>query len=59
MDRRFMVMKKMSSGGLSAPVPGLYIYVHVYDHNIQTSTSLKPLGQSKPNIKLSIVRKGE
>ena len=28
---------------LSAPAPGLYTYV--YDHNIQTSSSLKPLGQ--------------
>ena len=50
MDRRFMFMEK-----LSAPAPG---YIHVYDHNIQTS-SLKPLGQSKPNSMWSIVRKGE
>ena len=54
MDRRFMVMKKkMSSGGYLPLSRG---YIHVYDHNIQTS--LKPLGQSKPNIKWSIVRKG-
>ena len=33
-------------------------YIHVYDHNIQTS-SLKLLGQSKPNFMWSIVRKGE
>ena len=26
-------------------------YIHVYDHNIQTSSSPKPLGQSKPPIK--------
>ena len=32
--------------------------IHVYDHNIQTS-SLKPLGQSKPNFMWSIVWKGE
>ena len=25
-------------------------YVHVYDHYYQTSSSLKPLGQSKPNF---------
>ena len=25
-------------------------YIHMYDHNIQTSSSLKPLGQSKPNF---------
>ena len=56
MDRRFMIMKKVVLRGLSAPVPG---YIHVYDHNIQTCSSLKPLGQSKPNIKWSIVRKGE
>ena len=34
-------------------------YIHVYDHNIQTSSSLNSLGQSKPNMKWSIVRKGE
>ena len=33
-------------------------YIHVYDHNIQTS-SLKPLGQSKPNFLWSILRKSE
>ena len=56
MDRRFMVMKiKLSSGGCLSLSRS---YIHVYDHNIQTS-SLKPLGQSKPNIKWSIFRKGE
>ena len=45
MDRRFMLMEKMSSGGC-VPLP--LGYIHVYDHNIQTS--LKPLGQSKPNL---------
>ena len=55
MDRRFMVMKKMSSGGCLPLSRG---YIHVYNHNIQTS-SLKLLGQLKPNIKWSIVRKGE
>ena len=34
-------------------------YIHVYDHNIQTSSSLKPLGQSKPNFMWSILRKRE
>ena len=33
-------------------------YIHVYDHNIQTS-SLKPLGQSKSNFMWSILRKSE
>ena len=56
MDRRFMVMKKSVHRGLSALSQG---YIHVYDHNIQTTSSLKPLGQSKPNIKCSIVREGE
>ena len=53
---RFMFMKKMSSGGC-LPLPRGYI--HVYDRNIQTSSSLKWLGQSKPNFMWSIVRKGE
>ena len=25
-------------------------YIHVYDHSIQTSSCLKPIGQSKPNF---------
>ena len=41
------------------PLPRGYIHVHVYDHNIQTSSSLKPLGQSKPNFMWSILRKSE
>ena len=63
MDRRFMFMKKkqtnkktMTPGGC-LPLPQGYI--HEYDHNIQTSTSLKPLGQLKPNFMWIIVRKGE
>ena len=56
MDRRFMPMKNKSPQGVVCPCPwDIYI---LYDHNIQTS-SLKPLGQSKPNIKWSIVGKGE
>ena len=35
----------------------LFRYIHVYDHNDQTSSSLKPLGQLKPNFIWSIVRK--
>ena len=34
-------------------------YIHVYDHIIQTSSSLKLLGQSKPNFMWSILRKGK
>ena len=56
MDRRFMFMKKMTPGGC-LPLP--LGYIHEYDHNIQTSTSLKPLGQLKPNFMWSIFRKGE
>ena len=33
--------------------------IHVYCHNIQTSTPLKPLGQSKPNFMSSIHTMGE
>ena len=45
-DRIFMFMGKMSPGGCLPLSRG---YIHVHDHNIQTSSSLKPLGQSKPN----------
>ena len=38
-----MFMEKNVPSGLSAPAPGLY------DHNIQTSSSLKLLGQLNPN----------
>ena len=33
--------------------------IHVYCHNIQRSSSLISLGQSKPNFMMSILRKGE
>ena len=36
----------------------LTYFMAVYDHNIQTS-SLRQLGQSKPNFVWTIVRKGE
>ena len=59
MDRIFMVMKKKCPQGVVCPcLWAIYMY-SVYDHNIQTSSSLKQLGQSKPNMKWSIVRKGE
>ena len=48
MDRRFMFMKK----NVCLCPEG---YIHVYDHNIQTSSSLKPLGQSKSNFMWSVV----
>ena len=59
MDRRFMFMKIFWAQGDGLPLPRGYIHVRVYDHNIQTSSSLKPLGQSKPNFMLIILRKRE
>ena len=53
MDTRFMFMKLFVPRWLSAPARG---YLHVYDHDIQTS-SLKPLCQSDPNFMWRIVRK--
>ena len=45
MDIIFMFLKKMSSGGCVPPaLPRGYIHVHVYDHNIQISSSLILLG---------------
>ena len=41
------LQKHFGPRGLSAPAPGL---IHVYDFNIQTSSSLKPLDQSKLNF---------
>ena len=55
MDRRLMLIENFRPRGLSAPAPGA---IHVYDHNIQTSSSLKPLSQSKPNFMWSILKKG-
>ena len=49
-----LCLEKCPQGACLPPPLG---YMHIYDHNIQTS-SLKPLGQSKPNFMWSIVRKG-
>ena len=57
MDRIFMLMKTFCPHGVCLSLPRGYI--HVYDRNIQTSFSLKLLGQSKPNFMWSIVRKEE
>ena len=55
MVRIFICMKiKMSLEGF-LPLPRGYI--HVYGHNIQVSSSLKPLSQLKPNLMLKTVRK--
>ena len=56
MDRKFMFMKRIWSSGGCLPLSR--VYIHVYDHNIQTSTSLKQVGQLKPNFMWSIVKKG-
>ena len=53
MDRRLTLNKCLQ--GLSAPALGL----QECDHNIQTSSSLNPLGQLKPNFMGSILREGE
>ena len=56
MTEDLFLKKKMSSVGcLLLP----WAYIHVCDHNIQISSSLILLGQSKPNFMWSIVREGE
>ena len=47
--------KKLTPGGC-LPLPRGYM--HVYDHHFQRSSSLKPLGQSKPNVMWSLLGKG-
>ena len=54
MDRIFNVYEKVCPQGVVCPCPGA---IYVYDRNIQTSSSLKRLGQSEPNFMWSIVRK--
>ena len=48
-NRRFMFLKILTPQRC-LPLPKGYI--HVYAHYFQTSSSLKPLGQSKPNWSL-------
>ena len=57
MDSRLILMEILAPGGGCLPLPRGYI--HVYFHNNETSTPLKPLGQSKPNFIWSILGKGE
>ena len=47
MDRKFMFMEKNLTPGGCLPRP--WGYIHVYDHNIQTSTSLKQLSLGRGN----------
>ena len=56
MDRIVMFMKILWAQGGCLTLPQGYI--HVYDQNIQTSSSLKPLCQSKPNFMWSILTVG-
>ena len=56
-DRKIYVYENILGPVGCLPLPRGCI--HVYDHNIQTSSSLKPLGQSKPNFMWSILRKRE
>ena len=51
------VYEKKLSLGCCLPLPQGYIHIH--DQNIQTSSALKPLGQSKPNFMWKIVKKGK
>ena len=47
MDLRLMILKKFGPQGSVCPHPGA---IHVYYSDIQRSSLLKPLGQSKPNL---------
>ena len=58
MDLRLMILKKKNwTAGVCQPPPQGNIHVNYSD--IQRSSSLKPLGQSKPNFLWSILRKSE
>ena len=52
-----MILKKNWTPGAGLPPPRGNI--QVYYHNVQRSSSLKLLSQSKPNFMWSILRKGE
>ena len=52
MDLRLMIVKKFGP-------QWSVCYIHVYYSDIQISSSLKLLGQSKPNFIWSILGKGE
>ena len=47
--------ENLAQGGLSAPAPGLYTCIWP---PFQRSSFLKPLGQSNPNFKLSLLGNG-
>ena len=56
MDLRLMILKKFGPQG-SVCLPPPRGNIHVYYSDIQRSSPLKLLGQSKPNFMRSIVRK--
>ena len=55
-DNNTVNEKNFTPGGCVALPRG---YILVYDHHFQTSSPLKPLGQSKPNFMWSLLGKGE
>ena len=57
MNWRFKILKIIWTPGVGIPLPrGI---IHVFNHNIQRSSSLKPLGQPKSNFIGSICMKGK
>ena len=56
MDRIFMFFENILGPVGCLPLP--WGYIHVFDQNIQTSSSLKLLGQSKPNFMWNILGRG-
>ena len=57
MDLRLMILKKFGPVQKKICLPPPRGNIHVYYSDIQRSSSLKLLGQSKPNFMRSIVRK--
>ena len=56
MDLRFMILKEIWNPGVY--VPPTRGNIHVYYRDIQRSSSLKSLGQSKPKFMWSILGRG-
>ena len=55
-----MILKTFGPQELVCPHPGaIYVYMYTaYCNNIQRSSSLKPLDQSKPNLMRNIYKRG-
>ena len=56
-DKRFVSEKHFDPQGGYLSLP--WGYIHAYYHEIQMSSSLKPLGELRPNFIGSLHRKGE